>query len=185
MGLFVFHYIVRTFVYSTLIKGGKPMPLDTFLAGMLFTTVNGLVQTYHHTHLTNPEKYIPAGDIVGKSHVVENTTRFVGFVLFFVGFFVNQLADRTLRNLRKDDNDKGYYIPHGAMFKYISAPNLVGEIVEWIGYAMLTSTMVGACFATSTTFIVGHRAIGHHNWYRTRFGDKYPKERCAVIPFVY
>jgi len=40
-------------------------------------------------------------------------------------------------------------------------------------------------FAVSTAFIVGHRAIGHHNWYRQKFGAEYPSERCALVPFAF
>jgi len=120
VALFVFHYVVRTFVYSMLIKGGKPMPLDTFLAGAVFTTVNGLVQTYHHTR--------PVGGAYWRHRDAawDACAQLLGLSLFALGFVMNQLSDRTLRNLRRNDEDRGYYVPHGFFFKHLSAPNLVG-----------------------------------------------------------
>jgi hypothetical protein len=38
----------------------------------------------------------------------------------------------------------------------------VGEVIEWFGYAIMVNTVVAYGFAISTAFIVGNRAIGHH-----------------------
>ena len=116
VSLFMLHYFIRTIVYSQLMKGAKPMPLDVFLVGVLFTTVNGLVQTYHHLF---------EGTI--KDEPLSNNPRIVlGLTLFCFGFLMNQWSDDILRRLRKDESDTKYYIPQGIPFKYLSAPNLVG-----------------------------------------------------------
>jgi hypothetical protein len=38
---------------------------------------------------------------------------FKGATIFCTGFYLNLQADSILRNLRKDDNDRGYKIPRG------------------------------------------------------------------------
>lgn len=45
-------------------------------------------------------------------------------------------ADNILIHLRKP-GETGYKIPQGWLFKYISCPNMFGELVEWAGYAIL------------------------------------------------
>ena len=120
VALFAFHYLVRTFVYSFLIVGGKPLPLDTFLAGVLFTSVNGFVQTYHHT------RPMSAAYWRQRDWTWHAAVQLVGLALFAFGFTMNQVSDRTLRMLRKSDSDTSYYIPRGFFFKWLSAPNLVG-----------------------------------------------------------
>jgi hypothetical protein len=48
----------------------------------------------------------------------------------------------------------------------------------------MANTWISFGFAISTGFIVGHRAIGHHEWYLKKF-ENYPKTRKALIPFVF
>jgi 3-oxo-5-alpha-steroid 4-dehydrogenase 1 len=70
------------------------------------------------------------------------------------------------------------------MFEYVSGANFFGEILEWFGFAMATQfSMAPTCFALSTTFNVGPRAIQHHRWYLSKF-ENYPKHRKALIPFL-
>jgi hypothetical protein len=43
----------------------------------------------------------------------------------------------------------------------------------------------GLAFAVFTTFNIAPRAFGHHAWYLEKFKDDYPKDRKALIPFVW
>ena len=67
-----------------------------------------------------------------------------------------------------------------------SGAHYLGEIVEWCGFALLSGGALPAVsFAIFTACNIGPRAIEHHKWYLKTFGDKYPKHRKALIPFVY
>ena len=48
-------------------------------------------------------------------------------------------------NLRKTKGN-GYHIPEGFLFKYVSCPNYLGEIIEWLGWAILTLSPAGLVF---------------------------------------
>ena len=41
---FLAHYFNRTFIYSSLIRGGKPTPLIIFLSALFFCVCNGYMQ---------------------------------------------------------------------------------------------------------------------------------------------
>ena len=69
------------------------------------------------------------------------------------------------------------------MHKYISAPNYFGEIIEWIGWAVLTWSISGLVFALWTIANLFPRALAHHRWCRKKFAD-YPKNRKAIIPGI-
>ena len=73
----------------------------------------------------------------------------VGVVLFGGGWLINQHADRTLIGLRKP-GEAHYSIPRGGFYRYVSCPNYLGEIVEWIGWAILTWSLAGLAFAVFT-----------------------------------
>jgi len=91
-------------------------------------------------------------------------------------------SDNRLIHLRKPD-ETGYKIPKGGLFRYISCPNLFGEMVEWAGFVLMCWSWPALSFAVWTAANLGPRALAHHRWYRSHFKD-YPPERKAVVPFV-
>jgi steroid 5-alpha reductase family enzyme len=103
-------------------------------------------------------------------------------LLFVCGFAVNKHSDWLLRKLRKP-GESGYSIPRGGLFRWVSCPNYLGEIIEWIGWAVATWSLAGLSFAVWTAANLIPRAWQYHRWYRKEFPD-YPKKRKAVIPFL-
>ncbi len=107
----------------------------------------------------------------------------MGVVLFLAGFAVNQHSDAILRRLRAP-GDTGYRIPRGGGFGLVSCPNYSGELVEWLGWAILTWSPAGLVFFLWTAANLVPRARSHHRWYHEHFPD-YPLERTSVVPFLY
>ena len=58
-----------------------------------------------------------------------------------------------------------------------------GEIIEWIGWTILTLSISGAVFALWTIANLVPRAFTHHKWYQEKFSN-YPKNRKALIPGI-
>ena len=76
-----------------------------------------------------------------------------------------------------------YQIPQGGLYKYITSPNYLGEIIEWLGWAILTWSISGVVFFFWTIFNLLPRAISHHRWYKQNFED-YPADRKIIIPKI-
>ena len=109
--------------------------------------------------------------------------RFVaGAAVMATGFAINLHADAILRALRAP-GETGYGIPTGGLYRLISCPNYLGEILEWTGWAILTWSPAGLSFAVWTAANLVPRAWTHHRWYREQFPD-YPPARRAILPFV-
>jgi 3-oxo-5-alpha-steroid 4-dehydrogenase 1 len=106
----------------------------------------------------------------------------LGITLFLFGFYLNQQADSTLRRLRKT-GEHGYKIPHGGAFEYVSTPHFLGEIIEWLGYAIAVNHTSAYAFFLFTMSNLIPRSLSHHQWYDNNFKD-YPKNRRAIIPFL-
>lgn len=98
-----------------------------------------------------------------------------------IAFVINIQSDTILLNLRKPGETE-YKIPYGGMYKFVSCPNYMSEMLEWIGFATATWTLAGLTFALWTVANLLPRAIANHKWYKKQFKD-YPK-RKAVIPFI-
>jgi steroid 5-alpha reductase family enzyme len=106
-----------------------------------------------------------------------------GLAVFAAGFCINLHSDHVLRNLR-GAADSGYKVPHRGMFRFVSCPNYLGEIVEWCGWALMTWSLPGLAFALWTAANLAPRARSHHRWYVKTFPD-YPAGRRALVPFLW
>ena len=103
-------------------------------------------------------------------------------MVFGLGYFCNQQSDSILRNLRAP-GETGYKVPYGGLYRFVSSPNYLGEIIQWIGWAVAAWSLAGWIFAIWTMANLVPRAIAHHRWYRETFAD-YPPQRRALIPFL-
>jgi 3-oxo-5-alpha-steroid 4-dehydrogenase 1 len=168
--LWAAHYINRSFIYPFRQKNKKKeIPVLIVVSAICFNLVNGFFNGYY------------LGNFADYSNSWFLSIPFVvGLALFLGGMVMNIRADNVLLNLRKP-GESGYKIPTGGMFKYVSCPNLLGEIIEWIGFAILAMNPAALSFAIWTVANLLPRAIAHHRWYKNQFPD-YPKERAAVIP---
>lgn len=171
--LYILHYIHRSFIFPFRIRTeGKEMPVMIMLSAMLFNSVNAGVNGYFlSVRADYPENYFLHWNFM------------LGAILFFGGFAINFYSDNILINLRKP-GEKGYKIPHGFLFEYISCPNLFGEMLEWLGYLLMCRNLASLSFFVWTVSNLLPRAIHHHQWYLQKFKD-YPKNRKAVFPFLW
>jgi protein-S-isoprenylcysteine O-methyltransferase Ste14 len=106
--------------------------------------------------------------------------RFIlGVFIFLTGFAVNLWADYTMK--RQKSTSKAYVIPYGGLYHWISCPNYLGEIIEWIGWAIMTWSLPGLAFALWTIANLVPRSRANHKWYISHFPD-YPDTRRALLP---
>jgi len=167
------HYLYRALVFPFRLRGDRSMPLVIVLSGMLFNVVNGYINARWLYTLSGRDWDRWWGD-----------PRFAaGLALFFIGMAVNHWADHRLRRLREKGSG-GYGIPHGGLYRLVSCPNYLGEIVEWAGWALLTWSLPGLAFLVWTAANLVPRALHHHRWYRETFPD-YPPVRKAIIPWLF
>jgi steroid 5-alpha reductase family enzyme len=104
-------------------------------------------------------------------------------LLWAVGASINVQSDYHLIDLRRM-HGQGYHKPSTGLFRLVSAPNLLGEIVEWLGYAIACHQLAAYSFAFFTLCNLAPRALQHHEDYSKRFGSEFIKSRKALIPFV-
>ena len=105
----------------------------------------------------------------------------IGLSIAVLGFASNLKADATLRALRRES--AGYQIPRGGLYRWVSCPNYLSELVEWTGFAIAAASPFGWAFAIFTAANLVPRAVASHHWYRATFPD-YPRERRAIIPYL-
>jgi len=136
----------------------------------------------------------------------------IGTIMFLSGYYINRRSDNILTNLRrakeekvdkdeetdalleaKDDGPelkyvnphtkKVYYVPKGFLFEYVSCSNYFGEILIWLGFALLTFSLEALALFLLTFGNLVPRALRYHKFYLDHFPN-YPQDRKAVIPFL-
>lgn len=173
LSIWMLHYGQRTFIFPFLIRAKQPIPIMIVIFGLIFNGINTYLQARWLYTLSPP---YPSNWFLSPFFII-------GIIVFFIGFVINLHSDHIVRNLRKPGETE-YKIPYGGMFKYVSCPSYLGEITEWIGWAVMTWSIPGLVFASWTFFNLGPRARTHHKWYLETFPD-YPKNRKALIPFLF
>ena len=151
------------------------MPLFIVINAIVFNFINAGLNGYFLAELSNPEQY-DSGWLSSPSFIA-------GAILFTTGMFINLKSDNILIHLRHP-GETDYKIPQGFLFRYISSPNLFGEIVEWTGFALMAWNLPAFTFMVWTFANLVPRAKNHHDWYHRNFKE-YPKERKVVFPGVY
>jgi 3-oxo-5-alpha-steroid 4-dehydrogenase 1 len=171
--LWQLHYVPRAVIDPLRARhGAKALPVVIALMGACFNVVNGWLQGawlfWIGTARTSDWLVSPAF--------------LAGASLFLAGIGINRSADAALRALRPA-GETGYFVPRGGLYEHVSCPNYLGEIVQWLGWALATWSLPGLAFAVWTIANLLPRALAHHRWYRARFAD-YPAERRALIPWL-
>ncbi len=173
IGLFSFHYLNRSIIFPLRIKTkGKKMPLLIMISAMGFNMMNGFLLGYYFSNFAHYD-----------ISWLTDPRFIIGCLIFISGLILNWYSDAILIHLRKP-GETGYKIPKGGMFHLISCPNLLGELIEWTGFAILSWSLPGLAFFVWTFANLVPRALSHHKWYLGKFED-YPAKRKAIFPYVW
>lgn len=167
--LWILHYANRSLIFPWRTRTrGKQIPLLIVFSALFFNTVNGFLNGFFLGELQ-------------ETPILWHQPRFLtGLAIFLAGAALNLLADNSLLRLRQP-GETGYKIPQNQLFRRISCPNHLGEIIEWTGFAIMAWNLAAFSFALWTAANLIPRAISHHRWYRSHFPD-YPAGRKAIFP---
>ena len=178
---FLIHYIHRTFIFPFVIHSSKNNPLEITLMAFTFCFFNAL--------MINRSIFCLIIDYIEENFWLHY---FYGLATFGLGMYINIHSDYSMikqRNANKDTNNK-YIIPRGFMYELISCPNYFGELVEWLGFFVLSNSFSGLVFFVSTFANLFPRAIQYHQWYKNKFKDEFHSDkiltqRKAIVPFLF
>ncbi|GER55829.1 3-oxo-5-alpha-steroid 4-dehydrogenase family protein [Striga asiatica] len=177
---FLLHYLHRTLVYPLRLhlqarrrRGrGSGFPASVAAMAFVFNLLNAYLQARWVSEYADLD-----GDRWFWWRMAAGGAVFVG------GAAANVWSDGVLMGLKESGD--GYRVPRGGLFEWVSCPNYLGEIVEWLGWAVMTWSWAGLGFFVYTCANLVPRAGQNHRWYLEKFGEDYPTNRKAVIPFVY
>lgn len=125
------------------------------------------------SYFINHPDYTPVG----------RTQMLAGFAFSAVMQLSNLRCHIILANLRKD-GDKGYVIPSGFLFNYVTCANYATEIYQWLGFNIATQTVMGYTFMCCGAAQMMQWAIAKHARLRKLFdgtGGKSKFRRAFIL----
>lgn len=180
--IFEFHYLQRSFIFPFLLKGKGKMPVVIMLLSVIWNVLNGYIQGYFLFHIAPNDPYYV--QLYSTSWLTD--PRFIiGVILFFTGWIINMHSDHVIRHLRKP-GDTNHYLPKKGMYKYVTSANYLGEITEWLGFAILTWSLAGLLFFWFSCCNLVPRAHSIYKKYEEEFPDEFDRSKLKrIIPFIY
>jgi 3-oxo-5-alpha-steroid 4-dehydrogenase 1 len=173
VAMFAAHYVHRALIYPFRVRSSRPsITIPVIAMGAIFNVGNGYL---------NGRYLFKLGPELSVYWLLD--PRFIfGALLFVCGYALNQYADQVLIGLRAG-GEKGYKVPQGGAYRFISCPNYLGEILEWAGWALACWNLGALAFFVWTFANLVPRALKTHRWYQETFTD-YPEQRRALLPFI-
>ena len=175
--LFEFHYFQRSFLFPWLMTGRNRMPVAIMLMGIVFNLLNGLMQG-GGLYWFPSEAYAEGIAYLGRWNAI------LGILLFVAGLVVNLHSDHVIRHLRQP-GDTRHYLPQAVMYRYVTSANYLGELMEWVGFALAAGTLVAWVFPIWTAANLVPRAHAINKRYKAEFGQEAVGRRKRIIPFIY
>lgn len=178
--LFQLHYFHRSFVTPFLMRGNSKMPLVIMGLSVVWNLINGYMQGKWLFELAPVLRPYHTEWLMSWQFIL-------GTCIFFLGMAINWHSDYIIRHLRKPGDTK-HYLPKGGMYNYVTSANYLGEIIEWIGWAILTWSLAGCVFAWFTASNLVPRSNAIYLKYQKEFADEFnarsPKLK-RILPFIY
>ena len=181
---FELHYLHRTFIAPLLMRGKSKMPLAIMFFSVAFNLINGFLQGKWLFELA-PEH--PDYQVLYTNAWLTDWRFILGAVLFFGGMAINWQSDYIIRHLRKPGDTK-HYLPKGGLYNYVTSANYLGEIIEWMGWAMLTWSLAGFVFFFFTMSNLVPRSNSIYKKYQNEFADEFEARRPKlkrILPYIY
>ena len=180
--IFEFHYFQRSFVFPFLLKGKSKMPFAIMIMSVVWNLINGYIQGYFLFHIAPND---PTYSHLYSSAWLTDPRFIIGTLIFFTGWVINMHSDHVIRHLR-EPGDTNHYLPKKGMYRYVTSANYLGEITEWLGFAILTWSLAGLLFFWFSCCNLVPRANSIYHKYEEEFPDEFDRKKLKrIIPFIY
>lgn len=80
---------------------------------------------------------------------------------------------------------RNYFIPAGGLFEEVTMPHYFFELIAWYGIFVVAPRLNILLVCTGMTSYLSGRAASTTKWYKEKFGEKWPKRRKHLVPFLY
>ena len=108
----------------------------------------------------------------------------LGTVVFGLGELLNGYHHWLLARLRPP-RVHTYVVPRGGLFGWVASPHYFGEILSFVGYAMISDLLPVWGNALIVSAYLSSRANSTLKWYQEKMPLQIPSGWRRLVPFAY
>jgi hypothetical protein len=166
---FLFHFIRRICEVCVVNSYSRPTPLSALLSIAIFYSGAAVVCGFFQVRtLAPPSKLL----------------MILGGLTFASGELLNTYHHWLLARIRASGATT-YSLPRGGLFRSVANPHYLGEILSFLGYAMMSDLLPVWGTALVVTAYLSARANSTLQWYRRQMPLQIPPGWRRLVPFVY
>jgi hypothetical protein len=169
LGAFVFHFAKRIVESLWVHRYSRETPAGAFVNIAVGYSAMAASLSYFQNRA-------PGGDEL-------STMFFRGLALFVVGEALNGYHHVLLRGLRKPGSSR-YILPRGGLFRWIACPHYLGEILAFVGYAIMGGLLIGWGIVAVVVVYLVARSRSTVAWYQQKLGPL-PSSWKGIVPFFF
>ena len=110
--------------------------------------------------------------------------KYIYFCLFFVFEFMNFLCHMVQKKAKEESKGEYKILPGIYGFQYVSCANYFWEVLSWVAFSLFANTINFYIFTACGFYVMTKWALEKHSNFKNLFGDNYPRERKAILPFM-
>jgi len=169
-GAFLFHFLRRIFEVSFVNSYSRPTPLRALvLIAFLYGGVAASCAFFQVRTFGQP---------------TSQPIFILGVLTFAFGEVLNGYHHWLLARLRPL-GVRIYVVPRHGLFGWVACPHYLGEILSFVGYAIMSDLLPVWGNATVLTAYLSARAHSTVNWYRREMPLRIPPGWRRLVPFIY
>jgi 3-oxo-5-alpha-steroid 4-dehydrogenase len=169
-GAFLFHFVRRIFEVSFVNSYSRPTPLRALvLIAFLYGGVAASCAFFQVRTFGQP---------------TSQPIFILGVLTFAFGEVLNGYHHWLLARLRPL-GVRVYTVPSRGLFGWVACPHYLGEILSFVGYAMMSNVLPVWGIPVVASAYLSARAHSTLNWYRREMPLQIPSGWRRLIPFAY
>ena len=170
LGAFLFHFIRRILEILFVNSYSRPTPLRALVPIALLYGGAAASSAFFQVNTAGQP--------------TSNPTFMLGLVVFGLGELLNGYHHWLLARLRLPGVHT-YVVPRGGLFGWVASPHYFGEILSFVGYAMMSDLLPVWGNALVASAYLSSRANSTLKWYRREMPLRIPTGWRRLVPFAY
>lgn len=170
LGTFLFHFIRRILEILFVNSYSRPTPLRALVPIALLYGGAAASSAFFQVHAAGQP--------------ISNPTFILGTVVFGLGELLNGYHHWLLARLRPPGVHT-YVVPRGGLFGWVASPHYFGEILSFVGYAMMSDLLPVWGNALVVSAYLSSRANSTLKWYQRKMPRQIPTGWRRLVPFSY
>ena len=170
LGAFLFHFVRRILEILFVNSYSRPTPPRALVTIALLHGGAATSCAFFQVHTSG--------------QLTSNPAFMLGVIVFGFGELLNGYHHWLLARLRPP-NVRTYVVPRGGLFRWVASPHYFGEVLSFVGYAMMSGLLPVWGNAPVASAYLTSRANSTLKWYQREMPLRNPSGWRGLVPFAY